>query len=220
VLSIPSFTWYEANYTPTDARSVHTCHVVGSRQMLVVGGFEADVGYGYNTKDAFPQGLGIFDLTDMQWKDQYDADAESYVTPKVIKEGIAMSGMYPQKWDNPLVESWIIRDKSSDITPKSSKHRSSAGLIAGSVVSGVVALALMVSLMTLCWRRRYLKASQQGLQSPDKTSQTTSPRGNHLNPAHGKVGLDGRHRRYEMEPRQIDNDIWTGKGRKSSSQTQ
>jgi hypothetical protein len=188
--------------------------------MLVVGGFEADVGYGYNTKDPFHQGLGIFDLTNMQWKDQYDADAEAYVTPKVIKEGITMGGVYPQKWDNPLVEHWIIRDSSSDTIPKSSTHRSNAGLIAGSVVGGVVALALVVSLIALCWRRRYLKTTQHESSLPDKTSQSTSPGDRHQTPAHGKAGVDGRHRRYEMEPRQLDNIIWTGKGRKSSSQTQ
>jgi hypothetical protein len=179
--------------------------------MLVVGGFEADVGYGYNTKDAFPQGLGIFDLTNMQWKDQYDADAEPYITPKIIKESISETGMYPKTWDDPLVESWIVGEKSTDIAAKESRKQNNTGLIAGSVIGGVFAAAIFLSLIVLCWRRHASKSIAAEPQSPNKTSQSTSPEENHLSPTQGKVGVDGRHRRYESETRPPDNEHRTGR---------
>lgn len=36
--------------------------------------------------DPWPYSLGIFDLTDLEWKDEYNAEAEDYQTPEVIRD--------------------------------------------------------------------------------------------------------------------------------------
>lgn len=55
--------------------------------MIVVGGMETIAGSPEhdNTKDIFPQGLGIFDLTRLAWKDEYDAAAADYDSPDIVK---------------------------------------------------------------------------------------------------------------------------------------
>jgi hypothetical protein len=110
VLSLPSFTWYNSSYEPSDARFLHTCHVPGNpprRQMVAVGGLIPDFKYIFQPKDPWPQGLGIFDLTEMEWKDSYDANATRYETPKMVKAGIAKDGLYPKNWDDSVVAQWL-----------------------------------------------------------------------------------------------------------------
>lgn len=108
VLSLPSLTWYQSTYTPSDARFLHTCHVPGNRrQMVAIGGIIPELEIPLQPPDPWPQGLGIFDLTEMQWKDSYDAKAERYETPKVVKDGIESGGVYPGKWDDPVISEWL-----------------------------------------------------------------------------------------------------------------
>ena len=106
VLSIPSFNWQKANYTPALSRTLHTCEIIGNRQMVVVGGSQVIADY-TTTPDPWTMGLGIFDLTEMVWSSQYDAQAPAYVTPQVVKQYYSQNGLYPPTWDSPLVESWI-----------------------------------------------------------------------------------------------------------------
>ena len=37
------------------------------------------------TLDPFAKGLGVFDMTEMRWKDSYDANALAYRTPEAVK---------------------------------------------------------------------------------------------------------------------------------------
>ena len=96
ILSLPSFAWFKATYQPIQSRTHHTCHPVGAgnRQMLVIGGqsFSQTTVPGYAMQqDAFAQGLGIFDLSDLEWKSSYDANADTYRTPQMIKDYISVS---------------------------------------------------------------------------------------------------------------------------------
>ena len=87
VLSLPGFVWFRANYTPRMARAFHSCNLVGNRQLLSIGG--ADVRDPSDTSrpnpSDFTQGLGIFDMTRMEWSSGYNANAAPYKTPDVIK---------------------------------------------------------------------------------------------------------------------------------------
>lgn len=42
--------------------------------------------------DVWTQGIGVFDMTAMQWKDHYDADAQPYMTPAAVKSWYAANG--------------------------------------------------------------------------------------------------------------------------------
>ena len=52
--------------------------------MLSTGGVIANEKF--NDMDPWPHSIGIFDLTDLVWKSEYDADAGDYQTPDVIKQ--------------------------------------------------------------------------------------------------------------------------------------
>jgi Kelch motif len=107
VLSLPGFVWTKANYTAATPRVMHACNIAGNRQMVVTGGLNpatADQKQLLSTRDNWTQGIGVFDMTTLQWKDSYDADAEAYVTPEVVKSWYAANGAYPATWDNAVVE--------------------------------------------------------------------------------------------------------------------
>lgn len=88
VLSLPAFEWFQADYQALNPRFSHTCHIVGNRQLLSIGGINPAITSDsqFNTSDTFKQGLGIFDLTNMVWSDKYDVNAEPYQLPEVVNE--------------------------------------------------------------------------------------------------------------------------------------
>lgn len=91
ILSIPGFVWFKApvNSTP---RVSHTCEIIGRRQLLVIGGLDNadELGKNYwhdfTVPDPLKQGIGVFDMTDMSWKLGYDADADDYQSPQIVKD--------------------------------------------------------------------------------------------------------------------------------------
>lgn len=74
--------------------------------MVVVGGLTA-LHYNNLTTDPWGQGLGIFDLTTLEWRSSYDASAEAYQSPNMIKESITRDGQYPSDWDSEVVAGWF-----------------------------------------------------------------------------------------------------------------
>lgn len=126
VLSLPGFIWTKANYTASTPRVNHACNFAGGRQMIVTGGLNPSSANGtdlISRPDVWTQGIGVFDMTTMQWKDSYDANAQPYVTPEAVKSWYAANGgPYPAEWDDPVVEGlftksgnttslWHIKDR-------------------------------------------------------------------------------------------------------------
>ena len=83
ILSLPGFVWTQVPdlTTAADARSDHTCVAVGKRQILSIGGTNT----AWSQPDPAPQGLVLFDMTEMRWKGSYDANAEAYERSTAIK---------------------------------------------------------------------------------------------------------------------------------------
>ena len=55
--------------------------------MLTIGGLSPlDAGKDTMSQDHETNGLGLLDLTNLQWIDTYDADAAPYTTPKIVKD--------------------------------------------------------------------------------------------------------------------------------------
>jgi hypothetical protein len=77
--------------------------------MAVIGGFDNTVTSVNLTgwRDPWPQGIGIFDLSDMEWKDYYDPSAAAYTTPKAVKDWYKQNGQYPSQWDDVAVQGWF-----------------------------------------------------------------------------------------------------------------
>ena len=92
ILSLPSFRWFRANYTSAYSRGGHTCHVTKS-QMIMIGGedpthcsrFLGDGDAIDAPADPWLQGIGVFDMNALRFKDSYQADARAYETSDVIK---------------------------------------------------------------------------------------------------------------------------------------
>lgn len=85
MLSLPGFRWFKVDGTFPE-RHNHACTVVGKgkRQMLSTGGnVNGEV---FDDMDPWPHSIGIFDLTDLEWKSEYDVNAADYETPEIIKK--------------------------------------------------------------------------------------------------------------------------------------
>ena len=171
VLSIPSFTWYQANYDPTNARFAHSCNVIGKRQFVTVGGASSKISWDFNgnTTDPEPQGLGIFDMTKLQWSSSYDANAAAYVTPDMIKKGIVSNGQYPSTW-GPGAQAFITgsnatsTSSSNNATTAGQDTASSSSSIGGGAIAGIVIGAVAVLLIIaggfFLWQRRRRAAAK------------------------------------------------------------
>ena len=86
-LSIPAFTWANVYQDMTGGRYGHSCHVIGNRQLLALGG----AGSMYNVPMGSPDylnvnGIGVFDLTQAQWTNGYDANAAPYERPTQVQQ--------------------------------------------------------------------------------------------------------------------------------------
>lgn len=178
VLSLPAFAWFKADYPAQHPRILHTCHTVGNGQVLSVGGHDpTDVYNNSVTADPFMQGLGIFDLTKMRWSDRYDADAQLYQTPAVIKAWYAENGTSPIQWNNPDVQRLFQQANttsgaSTSTTPSQTSSASPSekppkigniGAIAGGVVGGVI----VITLLLVWWLRRRRKRANRSGKSKD-----------------------------------------------------
>ncbi|KAK1971557.1 kelch repeat protein [Colletotrichum sublineola] len=165
VLSLPGFFWKKADYAPSSPRDCMSCIVAGQRQMVTFGGIDrmrwgevpADF---FRDPDPFPQGVGVFDLTDLKWKDEYNADAPRYDSPEAIKtwynDGNLASVQYSEGVEG-LMKSGTSGSSffsGSVSTPDDSRPGSTnIGAIVGGVVGGVAGIAL-IGLAAFCLMRR------------------------------------------------------------------
>ena len=89
VLSLPSFTW-TLIYSGISPRYAHTCHQVGNRTMLTVGGVAAESQkQAQNTAITPPcdwevKGVGVYDMSDLIWGSVFDANAPAYEVPAAV----------------------------------------------------------------------------------------------------------------------------------------
>ena len=89
MLSLPSFVWHRVDGSTQTMRGSHDCEVIGGRQMLVIGGRNPNSTALYDGQDPWINGLGIFDMTALQWTSGYDAKASPYAQPESIKTYIS-----------------------------------------------------------------------------------------------------------------------------------
>ena len=184
--------------------------------MIASGGIEPNIDSQLYVADPWPQGLGILDMTDLQWKDSYDSTAQPYQTPQRIKDAISHNGRYPASWESALIKQWFLGDKkansaTSSTTPSSSTSATSPsaaasstssstsskinhGAVIGGVVGGVGGAILIAAVAWFVLRRRKKSRSQ--------TSTHNAP------PTYEKAELDGRHTSTSYwnraEPRELD----------------
>ncbi|KAK3059914.1 hypothetical protein LTS18_009772, partial [Coniosporium uncinatum] len=152
VLSLPSFTWTKIYGPGASPRYGHTCHAVGNRQMISVGGAPS---WGFDGPcDSVPNGISVFDLSTSTWGLSYTVDDEPYhVASKVIDTigGSESGGATMKQPVAGFADPKLSRIFGVEPAPSSSSSRH-AGAIAGGVVGGVAALGFLASFFL--WRRR------------------------------------------------------------------
>lgn len=83
ILTIPGFHWFDAGIE-TNTRTAHACALLGERQMAVVGGQSQLLDW--KTPDTWVGGIGILDITTLEWKSGYEADGGDYDSPQIVKD--------------------------------------------------------------------------------------------------------------------------------------
>ncbi|KAH6689527.1 hypothetical protein F5X68DRAFT_274675 [Plectosphaerella plurivora] len=164
ILSLPGFVWTKVSADATP-RGAMGCAVVGNRQMLTVGGVDLSLKFWdlWRTKDSFSQGLGIFDMSKLSWRDAHDVNAAGYESPETIQSWYTQGGLDNVKWASEEVRSLFAKANDDSSNPGSSSgsdasNESSSSTptaaIAGGVVGGVAAVALAFGLFWFLRRRR------------------------------------------------------------------
>ncbi|KAF9872633.1 kelch repeat protein [Colletotrichum karsti] len=176
ILSLPGFVWKKADYTSTSPRDAMGCAVGGQRQMITIGGIDrswVDSAKFFKDKDPFPQGVGVFDMTQLKWNDQYDSSAAAYDTPDIVKswyeEGNTVNYSNDEvaalfKKSNSDSGSGSGSGSGNSSSSDSESSSSNVGAIAGGVVGGVVGAAA-IGLAAFCLLRRR-KRQQPPAQDP------------------------------------------------------
>ena len=176
-----------------------------------------------NTSDSLPdpwlQGLGVFDLTAMEWKDRYDPAAAPYVTPDAVKAFYHMNGRGPAKWTNDLVQAWFTKHGSnltnSSSTPSNPAPgppilsrppglpRSYTSAIVGSTVGSIATLALLTLIAFLLRRRRGRSAVSPPALEHRETELGKTNDGRSPSVQYPPTEMEGNNNPIEMPQREV-----------------
>ena len=178
VLSLPGFVWFKADFPAPSPRHMHSCNVVGKggSQMIVIGGLDQTFpNVTITGGDRWSNGINIFDMSQLQWKDSYVPNDAKYQTPSVITEWYAKHGPYPS-FQNATLQSLFTQNTTSSPSPVNpsptprqphSNSHSYTGAIVGGVIGGVAALAIVAiaAFVILSSRRRLRNQRTQSQQT-------------------------------------------------------
>lgn len=175
VLSLPAINWFRASGSSAK-RAWHYCELIGKRQMLVIGGAEPTATLGA-TPDPWNHGLGVFDMTELSWSNNYNASSQPYEQPSIVKQYYATNSPRPSVWNDPALAAIFATSTTAagssssgsgegsssssgtSISPSGSSAPShkNVGAIAGGVVAGLVAICILLGLALLLLRRQHHK---------------------------------------------------------------
>ena len=173
VLSLPAFTWQLLDSSHASGRIGHTCHLVGNRQLLSLGGVDVSQVDAWASPDYLNwNGIGVYDLTAADWLAGLNATAEAYERPKIVQDYYKSNGPYPPAWTQPSLRDLIERQNNNVSTSalsgsgnatsvsapshsNSGNSISRSGIITGAAIGGVAGLLLPFLLFyILLFRRR------------------------------------------------------------------
>jgi hypothetical protein len=218
ILTLPAFHWLVApNMAPT-GRFDHTCSLIGNRQMLSIGGV-------YPTQewqvwpmwtDPWANGLGIFDLTALNWTNAYNHTAASYKPSGLVTSYYSNNSRYPS-WSDSALQTIFESDNgtvsatsspTSIPTPGNTGTSSSTsgqgrtGAIVGGVVGGAVALAIIGAVCFYYMRKR---RSINQTQVEMETNQASVEMDSKQTP----VEMESKQTPVEMESKQMPVEMET-----------
>jgi hypothetical protein len=199
VLTLPGFHWIKANYQALHPRHALSCEAVGGSQVVVVGGIDTtQVGPvslyqgPFNTADRFVNGIAVFDLTTMAFASQYNANPPSYTQSRDLQFFYANNARQPNFDSSALAAVFKTQNFTSDDSSgsgsggsqsgssgngtspasgsSSAPSSTNVGAIAGGVVGGVAALALIGgAIVWFCCRRRRQDRSNLPAEVPGQS---------------------------------------------------
>ncbi|KEY72896.1 hypothetical protein S7711_06727 [Stachybotrys chartarum IBT 7711] len=176
ILSLPGFRWFRAD-VDAQPRLSNTCTMIGNRQMLSYGGLRAIDQWNY--LDPWAHGMGVFDTTELRWKDSYDADAAEYEPAQMVQDWYNEGGLESVSWSSDEVRAMFVESGDGDNTdggsgngsgnnPDSNGSSTPTGAIAGGVVGGVAALAAVGAGIWFFLRRRRRAPQSQSAVHPSE----------------------------------------------------
>ena len=219
VLSLPAFKWIQVYGPGESPRWGHTCHFIGNRQMLTVGGAldrqlyniettGATVNTSTLTCDWEYEGVAIYDMTELIWGSVFDAYAAPYQVPAPVVSIIGGSGIGNATLTQPeagfaqtaVATMFESRDTvnatqssplpSSSVRPAASQGGNHAGTIAGSVLGGIVALGLVIGMVRLFFVKDTKRKPRQQQDMPQMSELDTN---DDAKPTHHEFGEEQLH---------------------------
>ncbi|KAL2206344.1 hypothetical protein CC79DRAFT_1369765 [Sarocladium strictum] len=210
VLSLPGFHWEPAHrgLGPFYQRVGQACAVVGQRQLLSFGGVRTTQGGSpeeyWLEPDPWTQGIGIFDMSSWSWKDRFDADADSYIQHKTLREWYDRGELNNVEWSKDVKALFVSQNESDtggDLGSDGNDKDLNVGVIAGSIVGGIVLIAAVIG-GWLCWRRHHRRkrvaVTAQLIASPPPIEGMQPKTGSHDLPHH-QAG-------YNMSPSEMPSE--------------
>lgn len=82
ILTFPAFHWIRVNAS-TAPRAGSSCQVVNG-QMISVGGWDPTGLASYTNIDPWTYGVGVFDLTSLNWGNGFNSSARQYVRSDLV----------------------------------------------------------------------------------------------------------------------------------------
>ncbi|KAG7288143.1 hypothetical protein NEMBOFW57_007667 [Staphylotrichum longicolle] len=135
ILSLPGFVWTRAPDPPGGARTGHVRTISALRTRLEL---------------TAADGLLLFDMTTLQWKDSYDANAAAYERADDLKTWYGNGSLDKVEWSSDEVRKLFVAATSST----SESGSTPVGAIVGGVVGGIGGLALIGVIAWFVIRRR------------------------------------------------------------------
>ncbi|EJT74120.1 hypothetical protein GGTG_07968 [Gaeumannomyces tritici R3-111a-1] len=169
ILSLPGFVFFKAPESAlSSSRCDHACAADG-RQMISVGGAACSVGFpkSLTEPDPWRQALGVYDMTDLEWKAGFDGTRPAYRTPQVVKDWYAQGGQRAVSWSSDAMQRLFSPETRPDSppgtplnTPGSADGQAtpasglSAGATAGIAVGAVAGALIIAGLLAFAFLRR------------------------------------------------------------------
>lgn len=142
--------------------------------MIIVGGVDprsdthwvGEADSGTEARDPWPEGIGIFDMTMLKFKNSYAVNAKQYETPELIK--VFYNDNYPPQWNSAEVQG-IFQASSSRTSnstdsnrsidqPTKSRSQLPSGSIFGIAIGVTIAVLAIAAIAIHILKRRTQKA--------------------------------------------------------------
>ncbi|KAF2491506.1 hypothetical protein BU16DRAFT_120146 [Lophium mytilinum] len=166
VLSLPTFTWTQI-FTGKSPRWGHTCHIVGNRQLLTVGGqthTRPEKGCDWEYRS-----VAVYDMTNLTWGSIYNAEAAPWEVPGVLSNTLNGKNSEPVGgWDEPGLEAimtktriWSAGPVTSTPQGRSSRHHIPKAVIIGATIGGIMGLVLIGFAVMLFRRGHFIRRAKE-----------------------------------------------------------